>query len=202
MNFLVLSKIYKLIDDNDNECENSYLKKIYVKNYEELEKTLIDYNYDFIPGEILIDVKYNDSVEEALVKPDSLTLTSDNTDISYLKIQFFIKWFCSEKAVIQVKDDKKYCKKCFEKIIGKQVKFEKYKSILESKNEMNGLSTSLKIEYILTKNKGKKLSACQIYDIGNPWELTSFTPRNSVYARVSSLYKNGTIKRNGLYYSI
>ena len=39
MNYLVLSKIYKLIDE-ECECENSQLNFVKVKNYQELEKLL------------------------------------------------------------------------------------------------------------------------------------------------------------------
>jgi hypothetical protein len=67
---------------------------------------------------------------------------------------------------------------------------------------MFGLSTSQKIEYILIKNTGKKLTSAQIYEIGNPWDLKTLTPRNSVYARASSLHKEGTIKRDGELYFV
>jgi sulfur relay (sulfurtransferase) DsrF/TusC family protein len=80
--------------------------------------------------------------------------------------------------------------------------FETVKKVLNSKDEMYGLSTSQKIEYILVKNQGKKLSASQIYDVGQPWDLKTFTPRNSVYARASSLHKTGLIKRDGLLYYV
>lgn len=200
MNFLVLSKVYKLVEE-DCECENSHLNFIRVKNYEELEQLLIDYGYDYIPGQILFDVRYNSNIEEALATYNKLILTSDNTKINYCDIQILIKWFCSSKAVIGVKDDKKYCKECFENI-NKQLCFKKIKSILSSNDETYGLSTSQKIEYILIKNPGKKLTACQIYDLGEPWDLKTLTPRNSVYARASTLYKSGIIKRDGILYFV
>ena len=200
MNYLVLSKVYKLVED-DCECENCRLDFTKVKNYEELEQLLIDYNYDYTPGQILIDVRYDSNIEEALATPNKLILTSDDKRISYAEIQFSIRWFCTNKAVIEVKDDKKYCKECFEKI-NKQLSFQMIKRILESKDEIHGLSTSQKIEYILIKNLGKKLTACQIYELGSPWDLKSLTPRNSVYARASSLYKEGTIKRDGILYFV
>lgn len=202
MNYLVLSKIYKLEkNDCECECENYKLEQIKVKNYEELVSILDEYNYDYTPDEILIDVRYMSNKEEALVKPDSLILTSDNTKIKYSDVQFLIKWFCSNKAVIDVKDDKKYCKECFEKK-NKQLPFDMIRKILETEDETHGLSTSQKIEYILIKNKGKKLSAAQIYDLGAPWDLKTFTPRNSVYARASSLWQIGQIKREGTLYFI
>lgn len=200
MNFLVLSKVYKLIEI-DCECENSRLDHIKVKDYEELETLLINYDYDYTPNEILIDGKYNRNIEEALATSDYLTLTCDNKKIKYADIQFLIKWFCKNKAVLEIKDEKKYCKECFEKN-NKQLSFTKIKKILESKDEMHGLSTTHKIKFILFKNYGTKLSASQIYDIGKPWELNTLTPRNSVYARTSSLYKEGAIKRDGVSYFV
>jgi hypothetical protein len=143
MNYLVLSKIYKIIEE-DLECENNQLHNITVKNYEELEEKLIKYGYDFTPGEILIDVKNGNNIEEALSKPKSLVLTSDNTKITYLGTKFLIKWFCDKQAVIEIKDDKKYCKECFEQNSKQQISFKKIKSILDSKDEMYGLSTSKK----------------------------------------------------------
>ncbi len=192
MNFLILSKIYTLVED---DCENCKLEQFKLENYEELEQKLIEYNYDYVPKEILIDVIYDSNTEEVLATPDSLILTSDNTKISYSKVQFLIRWFCDNKAVISVRDDKKYCQKCFEKI-NKNLSYQTIKKILESKDETYGLSTGQKIEYILVKNKNKKLSAAQIYDMGMPWDLKTFTPRNSVYARTSSLYKNGLIQKD------
>jgi hypothetical protein len=201
MNFLVLSKIYNILENNNQECENNQLIIVKANNYNELEKTLINHNYDYIPEEILISIKNGSVTEEALARPNSLVLTCDDTIIEYPGTQFLIKKFCTEKAVIEVKDDKKYCEKCFQKI-NKQVNFSKIKSILSSQDEMNGLSTSQKIEYILIKNSGKKLSASQIYDIGEPWDLKTFTPRNSVFARTSSLFNNGIIKRDGVLYYV
>ncbi len=200
MNYLVLSKIYSLVKDSC-ECENNELNYLKLASYDELEQKLIEYNYDYSPGEILIDIKYDSNIEEALAKPDSLILTSDGTKIKYSDVQFLIKWFCTNKAVISIKDDKKYCQKCFE-LTNKQQSYTTIKNILNTEDEMYGLSTSQKIEYILVKNSGKKLSASQIYDIGTPWELKTFTPRNSVYARASSLHKSGLIKRDGILYYI
>jgi hypothetical protein len=200
MNYLVLSKIYKLVEI-ETDCEHCKVEYIKFKNYENLVKKLDEYNYDYSPEEILIDVKYDSNIEEALVSPDSLILTSDNTEIVYSETHFIIKWFCSNKAAIDVKDDKKYCLDCFEQL-NKQLSFDMIKKILDTKDEMYGLSTSKKIEYILVKNLGKKLSAAQIYNIGNPWDLKTFTPRNSVYARASSLYQSGSIKRDGVLYFI
>lgn len=200
MNYLVLSKVYKLVED-ECECENCHLNLMKVKNYEELEQLLIDYEYDYNSGEILIDVRYDGNIEEALATPDKFVLTSDNKRIGYNEVHIPIRWFCKNKSVIEVKDDKKYCKECFEKI-NKQMSFQRIKHILESKDETFGLSTSQKIEYILMKNIGKKLSAAQIYEIGDPWDLKTFTPKNSVYARTSSLYKEGLIKRDGTLYFV
>jgi hypothetical protein len=198
MNYLVLSKIYKLVEDSQ-ECENCKLNLIKVENYHELVEKLDQNNYDYTPEEILIDVRYESNQEEALVTPDSLTLTSDDTIINYSETQFLIKWFCTNKAVIEVRDDKKYCKECFENT-NKQLTFAAIKKVLDSKDEMYGLSTSQKIEYILVKNKGKKLSAAEIYDLGDPWDLKTMTPRNSVYARASTLWQAGQIKRDGVLY--
>ncbi len=67
-------------------------------------------------------------------------------------------------------------------------------------DEMMKLSTSKRIIYILTST-GQKLSSADIFKIGTPWDLISKTPLNSVCARAASLYKNGTIKKDGeLYY--
>lgn len=204
MNFPVLSKVYSLInnDPDKHECENCKLEKMNLKNYEQLEQKLIEYKYDYIQGKILIDVIYCSNIEEALATPatpDSLVLTSDETEIKYSKVKFLIKWFCTKEAVISVKDDKKYCQECFDKT---NQTYDTIKKILETNNEMYGLSTSKKIEYILVKNTGTRLSALQIYNIGVPWDLKTFTPRNSVYARASSLYKNGAIKRSGFLYFV
>lgn len=200
MNFLVLSKIYKLVKE-EQECENCKLNLIRVKNYQDLVQQLSEYNYDYTPEKILIDVKYQSNQEEALVTPDSLTLTSDNAEVNFSDVQFIIRWFCSNKAVIEVRDDKKYCKECFENT-NKQLTIAAIKRVLDSKNEMYGLSTSQKIEYILVKNKGRKLSAAEIYKLGDPWDLKTMTPRNSVYARASTLCQLGQIKRDGLLYYI
>ncbi len=205
MSYLIFSKLYTLIENDSNnlnnheECEHNYLNYIKVKNYNELETILTEYGYEFTPGEILIDVKNKSYIEEALATPDSLILTIDNTEIAYSEIHFIIKKMCNNIPVININYDKKYCKECFEKI-NKQLSFDEIKNILESKNEMQGLSTSKKIEYILVKNRGKKLSASQIYNIGSPWNLTTLTPKNSVYARTSSLYKKGIIKGDGIFY--
>jgi len=202
MNYLVLSKLYNIIENEEHICEHSKNELITVKNYKELEDTLISYNYDFTPENILIDIKTgNSTTEEVLATSQSLSLVSDNKEISYQDTRFIIKWFCEKKAVIEVRDEKKYCKECFEKL-NKQQSFKKIKSIFDSKDEMNGLSTTQKIEYILIKNIGNKISASEIFDIGDPWNLSSFTPKNSVYARLSSLYKKGSIKRDGIHYYI
>jgi hypothetical protein len=202
MNYLVLSKIYKLVEDNNQECENCKLNYFKIDDYKSLVEKLDEYKYDYIPEEILIDVRYESNREEALAipqNPESLILTSDNTKINYSKIQVLLKWFCSSKAVIEVRDDKRYCKECFENI-NKQISFASIKKVLDSKDEMYGLSTSQKIEYILIK-KGK-LSAAEIYDLGYPWDLKTMTPRNSVYARASTLWQEGHIKRDGVLYYI
>ena len=192
--------MYYLVED-DSECENSRLDVTKVDDYEELEAKLTENDYDFTPGSILVDVKVGVTVEEALARPDNLILTSDSTKITYPETEFLIGWFCNSKAVIGTKDSKKYCKECFEKL-NDQIPLSKIVGILKTKDEMYGLSTGQKIEYILVKNKGVKLSSSQIYDLGCPWDLKSFTPKNSVQARVSSLYRNGSIKRDGaLYYS-
>jgi hypothetical protein len=200
MNYLVLSKIYTILDGKE-ECENCKLNSFKIEDYESLVEKLDEYNYDYTPEEILIDVIYESNREEALATPESLTLTSDDTKIDYSEIKVLLKWFCSEKAVIEVKDDKKYCKECFENT-NKQITFAQVKKILDTKDEMYGLSTSQKIEYILVKNKDKKLSAAEIYTLGDPWDLKTMTPRNSVYARASTLWQAGQIKRDGVLYYV
>lgn len=200
MNYLVLSKIYKLVND-DSECECSKTHYFTLNNYDELIDKLNNFNYDYTPDKILIDVKYHNNIEEALVSTESLILTSDNKEVKYNEIQFILKWYCPNTSVIEIKDDKKYCKTCFENI-SRQLTFRAIKSILESEDEMNGLSTSEKITYILIKNKGTKLSAAQIYELGDPWNLKTMTPKESVYARTSTLYKDGKIKKMGIMYYI
>jgi len=200
MNYLVLSKIFKLVKDLQ-DCENCKLCLVKVDNYNQLTEKLDENNYDYTPEKILIDIKYMTNQEEALATPDSLILTSDDTKINYSDAQFLIKWFCENKAVIEVRDDKKYCKECFESV-NNQLTYAAIKKILDSEDEMYGLSTSQKIEYILIKNKGKKLTAAEIYDLGDPWDLKTMTPRNSVYARASTLWQASKIKRDGLLYYI
>lgn len=200
MNYLILSKIYNLVEE-ETECENSKLFCAKAGNYENLKEILDNYEYDYIPDQIVIDARYKTVVEEVVVCPDSITLSIDGKKIKYEEVSFLIKKFCTSPAVIEIKDDKKYCATCFERING-QITFEMVKNILSSKDEMKGLTTTQKIEYILLKNKGKKLTAPKIYELGYPWELKTFTPRNSVYARASTMSKNGIIKKEGAAYYI
>lgn len=198
MNYLVLSKIYRIIKDEEI-CENSRMKYIKVSSHNDLISKLKEYNYDYNEEEILLDVKYNGIVEEVLSTPKCLILTSDNTKINYNEINFMIKWYCGNKADIEYIGDVKYCRECYEK--KNQLSYDKIKEILESKNETYGLTTFDKIRYILYKNIGSKLTSLQIYKMGEPWDLKTMTPRNSVYARLSIMYKNGDIKKEGnLYY--
>ncbi len=200
MNYLTLSKVYKSIEDKAI-CEHTTQIAIKANNYTELESKLTEYGHDFTEGSTSIDVKYKGVVEEASATPDELLLGCDNTSIEYSKVLFLIKIFCSENAEIEVKDEYKICRICFEKKYG-QLPFDQVKEIIDSKNETNGLTTSSKIEYILVKNKGKRLSCSDIYEIGKPWNLKTLTPRNSVYARVSSLFKKGLIKKDGILYYV
>ena len=88
MNYLMLSKKFKLPTDLI-ECEHSCLEKVQVSNYTELEEILTNYNYDIIPGNILIDVRTKFNVtEEALATPETLILTSDGTKIEYTNVIF------------------------------------------------------------------------------------------------------------------
>ena len=199
MDYFSVVNNYKLITE-ESSCENNQNKNIKVGNYQELENILISYEYDFIPEHIIIDTKGPYVTEEALATPDSLTLVSDSKKINYNKTIFMIKWFCNSNADIEVVDDKKYCKSCYEKYTGRPP-LEKIKEILNSDDKTIGLSTSKKIHYLLLENKGQKLSAAEIYNLGIPWAATGNTPRNTVYARASSLYQDGLInKEENKYY--
>jgi len=201
MNYLTVSSSYKLVDD-ESLCENNRLDQISVSDYYELEDILISYSYDFIPNNILIDAKGPNGIEEVLATPSSLTLTCDSKKINYDKTIFLIKWFCNKNAVIEKIDDKKYCKCCY--VDNNQVlnsEFEKIKEILESDDKTTGLSTSKKIQFILINND-KKLTAKEIYELGVPWSASGKTPRNTVYARCSTLYQEGVICKEGTRYFV
>lgn len=203
MNYLVLSKLYKLIDneeDNEIMCENSKKITVNVESREELINVLEEHNYEYNPEEILMDSKNGSYTEEVLVTPEKTILTSDSTETEIYKVNFLIVKYCKNSAAIEIKDDGKYCEKCFVKK-NKDLSFSRIENILRSKDETYGLSTSKKIEYILIKN-GIRLTASEIYSLGDPWDLKTFTPRNSVYARIASLHKYGSIKKDGLKYYV
>jgi hypothetical protein len=199
MNYLVLSKIYKIIDKHDGEaCETGSSKKISFTNYEELTNYLKKHDYDYEFKEFLIDVVYKQNKEEALItesgesedSENKIILTTDNTSVRYSDVKFVINNFCKNKADIDVIGYKKYCEFCFNK--ENQITVEQTKKILATKNETHGLSTSEKIKYILAKSP-TELTGGEIYKLGEPWDLKTFTPKNSVLARISTLHKNKQI---------
>lgn len=199
MSYMALSKLYSILEDSSNQCEYSKKLILIMNDYDHLITLLNHYNYDYIQGNILILIKYELNIEEALATENELILTSDNTRINYKDAKLVITKYCNRKAVISVTSGKKYCKKCFPD--KNQLDLSHILMILKKKDITYGLNVPDKIEYILGKHPGKKFSASEIYELGKPWDLRTLTPRNSVCARLSSLYRNGTIKKeNNLYY--
>jgi len=197
MSYAVISKIYRLVEGT-HDCEESILESLIIKDYEELVDILEDYKLDYNPQEILVDVKYKGIVEDALAMPTKLVLAVDQKEIMYKDVKFLIMKYCQRKSVIEVIDDKKLCKECFE---GKnQLTFEEIKNILG--DNTYGMTTADKIIKVLHQHQGKKLTSTEIYTLGKPWNLRTLTPRNSVQARASTLYEKGEIKREGDRYYI
>lgn len=63
------------------------------------------------------------------------------------------------------------------------------------------MSVSKKIQLILHINKGKYFTSSEIYEIGEPWNVSGKTPRNTIIARCSTLYRNGIIlKKDNKFY--
>jgi len=164
-------------------------------DYNHLTKILDEYNYDYIPENITIDVKYNGLIEEALINSEKIILTADNKQINYSQIIILLKWFCNNKADIEIIDSGKYCKKCFE--IYSKENFENVLEILNSKDKTSGLSVSKKIQYILLS--GSKMTSKEIYDIfvKEKWKISGCTPKHTVQARCSTLYNLGIIRKEG-----
>ena len=72
---------------------------------------------------------------------------------------------------------------------------------MESDDKTSGLSTSKKIQFILVCS-GKPLTANEIYEKGKPWAASGKTPKNTVYARCSTLYQEGVICKEGTKYYV
>jgi hypothetical protein len=89
-------------------------------------------------------------------------------------------------------------------IDGKKINYKKILFCIEEKvdeeNKIKFLSVSKKIIYILLTTQ-KKMSSGDIYLHGLPWSCTGKTPKNTVIARCSTLFRNGFInKENNLYF--
>jgi len=202
MNYQSVSLKFKLLDE-PCDCENWRPMELHVTDYFDLEDKLINLNYDIIPNNIIIDVRIltktnNNLIEEALATPKSLVLVSDFTEIPWENAIFLVKWFCNQPAIIEVKGDKKYCKKCFHS----DKNIDEIINLLKSKDPKKGLPTSKKIQYILLENSPEKLSVSEIYNKGMPWEMVGLTPKNSIAARCSTLFYADIIQKKGKKYFI
>jgi hypothetical protein len=197
MNYLFISKTYKLIEGHT--CENNKIHKVTASDYYSLKNILENNNYKPIPKSIIIEAIVNKNTEIVVATPTSLVIASDSKKISYNNITFVIKWSCDKKAEVEVIDDKKYCKTCFSSCFPNLHSIDEIKKILKTNDETLGLSTSKKIQYILSKSD-KKLSAKEIYEKGIPWSAKGNTPKNTVYARISTLFREGIINKDGMLY--
>jgi hypothetical protein len=204
MNYLILSKIYSLTKDDSELCQNSKVVIVKPIDYHELKELMDKYNYDTGPTFLveIINVQTREEATASIDHPNRLLL-SDGKYIGYCEKGtgtenikgVIIKEYCDNSAEIDIRDEGLYCGKCFEKL-NDQLSFSKIKSILESGDETYGLSTSKKIEYLLIKAKGKRMTAMEIYKQGSPWDLKTFTPKNSVFSRISILHKQNVIKKD------
>ena len=138
-----------------------------VNDYNELKKKLIEYNHDC--NTIEFDCYYKNSkvLENVYVKNEILYFCSDNKKVDYSNIKFEI--VIDSDSNNNIENNKEI--------------------ILSTSN----LSTSRKIQYILLKKK--LLTSLEIYEEGKPWNCKGKTPKNTVIARCSTLYKNGYIKK-------
>jgi hypothetical protein len=66
---------------------------------------------------------------------------------------------------------------------------------------VDDLPVSKKIYFIL-KFTGERMTCSSIYDYGKPWNIYGLTPRNTITARCSTLYRDGFIQKDcdGKYY--
>lgn len=101
---------------------------------------------------------------------------------------------CNNKSVIH-DVDRVYCKECFE-LQYDYLDINTIQDILLKIDPIFYLSTSKKIQYILLKNKGFKMTAREIYKKGEPWNITGLTPLNTLTARCSTLFKGGYINKS------
>ena len=178
-------------------CQYSLEFNAEVNSYYELVKILVDNNYEYEPGHILLDAKskteLTDVGEEVLATPKSLIYTSDDTPLKWDEIYFILKKYCDNKSVIRVRDQGEYCEDCYKKMFPQFPKIEDIKVALNITDKTLGLSVSKKIQYIL-KNGGKMTSS-EIYKEGCPWVVQGTTPKNTIAARCSTLYNKGVIKK-------
>lgn len=204
MNCLNIVNQIKFIQNNDDDlCEHIKKKYIIVKNNEELKKKLNKYNYDYNKNENLLNAKTQnqDIEEEVFVSDIELYCTSDNTKLKWSEVQFSFIEYCNELSVINIKDEGNYCEKCYTKLFPNYPKFDTLKKAIGDKTQC--LPVSKKIQYILEKNHGIRMSSTEIYKKGYPWHISGNTPKNTIAARCSTLCRNGVIKKeNRKYYTI
>jgi len=209
MDFIRVNYQFELVNKSveDSLCFASVIKYLEVDNFEELRNILIKYGYQTDTCEIF-DAKVNNSVisEEVYVssKDNQVTLTCDDTKISYKYVKFIIKKFCQNQSVINIRDQGLYCEKCYTRIANRlnYPNLEKIREyLLDPGYKMSGLSVAKKIQFILKSSK-LPMSSKEIYETGIPWEISGITPFNTIAARCSTLYQNKIIKKTSTKYHL
>ncbi len=185
-------------------CENERDQFLKFDDFFELQEYISNHGYD-IP-KLSFDAKVCNVIEEVTVDEDNVTLLCDDTEVSFETVEFFIRVFCNEDSVINIKDQGNYCEKCYN-LIAKKYNFPKLETVKTAlkehkENPFKGLSVSKKIQYILSLELGTKMSSSQIYQKGIPWEVAGKTPKNTIAARCSTLCQNGFIKKKDTMYFI
>jgi hypothetical protein len=199
MNYLNIIQDFKICT---TECSYSKLLHIRAYNYLELVGIYKEFEYDHDSDSIRTQVKIGsqDIEEEAIATSTGLVLTSDNSKISYSKVRFIIRKFCNNSSKISINDYGDYCSDCYQREFTKKLGFPELESVLETLKSpiepTKGLSVSKKIQYILQKNPGIKMTSGEIYKKGNPWLSAGITPKNTVAARCSTMFHSNKIKKD------
>lgn len=190
---------FKLVE-HTTLCEHIQELHFFVHDYNELVQVLTNYNYDYVPDNILLNAHYKSSkiAEEVLItEKGNPIITSDNTVVNYNDLSFVINQYCQNNSAIEVIDQGHYCESCFEKVHG-EWSLGNVINVLKSSPK---LPTSKKIQYILLSHK-RPMTSTEIYSSGMPWDISGSTPKNTVCARCSTLALNGVIKRSNNVYFI
>lgn len=189
----------------DGLCEHVVNRPYRPDKYEDLINKFNNYGIDYVEGNICVDIRRTTEgiIEEAVAEIDGFHC-SDGTILRYGRVSIIFNVICVRSAVVRNKvTGTNFCEECFTKTHAPQ-SFDYIKKVLTDKNTLHGLTTCQKIIRVLQINKktnGRPMSSRHIFEAGEPWELTTMTPYNSVCSRISDMAKKGEVKKNGsLYY--